>query len=101
MGRVLIAGASRIEYLDEKKLKKRRKKMEPAISQRDIEKLDEGIAQLEAADVNPEFKKAALAIYQDSKALAIEMVPLFLRGEKIAERVDALLEKYPSLRKYV
>ncbi len=101
MGRCLIAGASRIECFDEKKLKERTGTMEAAISKKDIVKLDEEIAEIKAADIEPEFKRLALEIYRDSKALAIEMIPYFLRAEKISERVTEILGKYPQFKKYL
>lgn len=100
MGRCLIAGASRIEYFDEKKLQKRRKKMSK-ISQKDIDELDKHVAELKAADINPEFKKEALELFVETKRIGIEMLPLFLRGDEVEKKIDALLEKYPEYGQYI
>ena len=71
------------------------------ISQKDIDEIDKHIADLKAADINPDFKKAALELFAETKRIALEMLPLFLRGDEVQKKIDALVEKYPEHHLYI
>ncbi len=71
------------------------------IPQKDIDELDKHVADLKAADVNPDFKKAALELFAETRQIGIEMLPLFLRGDEVEKRITALVEKYPEHEQYI
>ena len=102
MGRILIAGASRAEYLDEKKLKQRRKeKMNSKFNQADLAALDLAIAKLEGAAVDKDFKRAALKLYREMRAIAVRIIPLFEAGEVLENRIRAVEKRWPQYKDWL
>ena len=71
------------------------------ISQKDIGEIDEHMKTLEAANVDPAFKRKALVLFAETKAIAIEMLPLFLRGDEIENKITELVNIYPQYKKYI
>lgn len=67
----------------------------------DVAEIDAAIEKIKKADIDKEFKRRAIELFQETREILIVFIPLVKRGQEIEKRSDALEEKYPALKDYL